>query len=131
MGFGKKQQELARTLGKLEAANEGLKEQIRDRDSQIIRLNEQVLKLQESLLAVQAPESYKYLKDMEYVRDHPDEQTDIVNRMAEEQGILQTFAEAQEGPLFKDTNELYDLLSSFTKAAGPPEAEAPHDNEEG
>jgi len=114
-------------FGRLEAENEQLKLQVADKSKTIEELQVQIKGLQEGILAIQAPDSYQNLKDMEYSTEFDSKYGDQLKDRAAEANVLQDLAQELEKPLFKDAD---DLLMMFTKAQGVDEPESLHDNDE-
>ena len=131
--FDQKNEEAAYNLGKLEAENEQLKLRIIKYEAQIEQKDTQILSLQEGILAVQAPEAFAFKKDLEYAAEHDAANPDShkhARAIAEQAEILQRYSQMQEGPIFRDGNDVHDMLSKFTQGAGAPEQASVHENDE-
>ncbi len=123
VGVFNKKEELANKLGRLEAENELLKE-----------LNEtqkqQIKSLQDGLLSVQAPESFKYMKDIEYAEQYEEEHASEMTAAKEGKKLFERYVQLQEGSLFESGEDLDSMKMAFTQAVGPPEGPSIHESDE-
>ena len=131
--FSNKKEDHAFEFGRLKAEVEQLTLQVKDKDKRIAEQQEQITRLQDGLMAVQAPEAYSHMKDMEYANnfDTSQEEPDAARRkIAEESEILHRYAQMQEQPLFGSGKDMDDMLAAFTVGAGAPDAGSQHGNDE-
>ena len=131
--FSNKKEDQAYEFGHLKAENEQLRLQVRDKDKYIAEQKEQITRLQDGLMAVQAPEAYSHMKDMEYANNFDSslvEPDAARKKIAEESEILHRYAQMQEQPLFASGKDMDDMLSAFTVGAGAPDAGSQHGNDE-
>ena len=131
--FSSKKEDHAFEFGRLNAENEQLKLQVKDKDKRIAEQQEQITRLQDGIMAVQAPEAYSHMKDMEYANNFDSNQVEpegAAKKRADESEILNRYAQMQEQPLFSSGKDFDDMLSSFTVGAGAPEAGSQHGKDE-
>jgi hypothetical protein len=103
--------ELERELIFCKARIEGLEEQLKGANARSDTLLLQVEKLQDSLISVRAPDAYR---DIQLGKEEP--RAPMSSAAMENNRITKEFTEkymsAMEGPLFRDGNDLDDLITS-------------------
>ncbi len=106
--MGKKDTE--RELIFAQARVESLEEQLRDARADKAGLTEQITKLQNSLISVQAPEAYR---DQQLEREddgRPPVSAELLERNRITAEVTTKYLRDMEGPMFRDGNDLDDLL---------------------
>ncbi len=125
--MGKK--DVERELIFAQARIESLEEQIRIVQADKAGLTEQITKLQDSLISVRAPDAYR---DQQLEREddgRPPVSAETLERNRITADVTTKYMRALEGPMFRDGNDLDDLLKAgIIKDIRPPASL--HDNEE-
>ena len=108
--MGKKDTE--RELIFAQARVESLEEQLRDARADKAGLSEQITKLQDSLISVRAPEAYR---DQQLEREddgRPPVSAETLERNRITQKVTTEYLRGLEEPMFRDGNDLDDLLKT-------------------
>ena len=121
--------ELERELIFCKARMEALEEQLRGANARSDTLLLQVEKLQDSLISVRAPDAYR---DIQIEKEGPltpiSPETLEKNRITKE--VTEGYMAAIEGPLFRDGNDLDDLITTGIIRDTDMVPESIHGNEE-
>ena len=108
--MGKKDTE--RELIFAQARIESLEEQLRNIQTDKAGLTEQITKLQDSLISVRAPEAYR---DQQLEREddgRPPVSSETLERNRITQEVTTKYLRGLEEPMFRDGNDLDDLLKT-------------------
>ncbi len=125
--MGKK--DIERELIFAQARIEALEEQVRTVQADKAGLTEQVTKLQDSLISVRAPDAYR---DQQLEREddgRPPVSAEILERNKITAEVTTQYMRALEQPMFRDGNDLDDLLKAGIINDIQPPASL-HDNDE-
>lgn len=130
-GSGKDKQDFAREIGGLEASNLMLRERLEEKDALIDKLQSQILSLQESILAMKNTDAYKAQKEFQLAENWIDNTDPEIRAKSERdrQFIGDYFSEIEK-PIFKDAQDMTDMISMFNRGAGAPENDSVHENGE-
>lgn len=123
----------ARMLGALEAKVELLEKQNTELKERCIELEERVKMQMETIIAIQHPQSFRDLQDARAIDAPIDEATvEARKRFIEEQKILREFSYEQEQPLFKDADDMLNIMEKLQHSQGSPNTagHSLHDNSE-
>ena len=119
--MGKK--DIERELVFAQARVESLEEQLRNVQADKAGLTEQILKLQDSLISIQAPEAYR---DQQLAREddgRPPVSEEIMERNRITQEVTTKYLRDLEGPMFQSGEELDDLSKTgIIRDIQPPES---------
>ena len=125
--MGKK--DVERELIFAQARIESLEEQLRNAQTDKAGLTEQITKLQNSLISIRAPEAYR---DQQLEREddgRPPVSAETLERNRITQKVTTEYLRGLEAPMFRDANDLDDLLTTGIIRDTKPPASL-HDNEE-
>ncbi len=121
--------ELERELVFCQARVEALEEQLRGALAEKQGLFQQVEKLQDSLISIRAPDAYR---DQQLEKEEPrapmSPETLERNRVTKD--FTEKYMSALEGPLFRDGNDLDDLLTTSIVRDTDMVPESIHGNDE-
>ncbi len=99
-----------------------------EQKEQIDKLQGQVERLQDSLMAASHPEAYRQVKDDQYMDSLPEEPREGEEEQRERMRIQKEFIDNLEGPTFRDADDVMEML---TRSVGTQVATEPiHPNEE-
>jgi chromosome segregation ATPase len=123
LSFFSKKDQAAKEVGRLEGRLESL-------EAENISLKEQIKQLQDVLLATRSPDAHKLKKELEYAADTDSDQQEAWKEYEADRTVYEKLIQMQEGRLFSEPKDLYDMLGPMTNAAGMPPPEARADNDE-
>jgi cell division septum initiation protein DivIVA len=103
----------------LEKENEFLKERVAELKQEVIEHKEAVATLQEALLVKEAPEVYHEKKAREYEEHLSPEEQKHRAEQSERSRITRQYLENMESPLFRDADDMIEMLS---RAVGTPQS---------
>ncbi len=112
-----------------QARIEALEEQLKNAQTDRVGLNDQITKLQDSLISIRAPEAYR---DQQLEREddgRPPVSAEILERNKITQRVTTEYLRSLEEPMFKSGHDLDDLLTSGIINDIKPPASI-HDNDE-
>ena len=112
-----------------QARIEALEEQLKNAQTDRVGLNDQITKLQDSLISIRAPEAYR---DQQLEREddgRPPVSAEILERNRITADVTTQYMRALEQPMFRDGNDLDDLLKAGIINDIQPPASL-HDNDE-
>lgn len=129
MGIFDNKAELQNRLIEIEKDLAVKNELLSQKGEEIEHLRKQVDRLQNAVLAVHHPEAYRSVRDDEFAAEAAIEPIGEEKRKEtkEENDIIKNHIENMEGPLFKDVEDMMDLLG---KRVGIPVESSVHDNDE-
>ena len=101
------ERELAFCKGRIEA----LEEQIKATQADKAGLHDQISKLQDSLISVRAPDAYR---DQQLEREGPvtGPSSDTIERNRIHQEVTTKYLNGMEGALFRDANDIDELITT-------------------
>lgn len=132
----KNNDEIYKELGRLESQVELLKELNAELKQDKLKLQEQISNLQDAIIALKNPESYKDLVNDRLASNWKDTALGEVQKtwnLSDEQlAFLREYQEAADRPFFKDGTDIESLLiqDKLAMAHGVIESEPTHDNME-
>jgi len=99
-----------------------LEKEVTDLKEKVSKLEAENSKLIAALVAKESPVAYA-----EHYSPQEKENDEVKKRMASERAFLRKYAQAVEGPLFTDAD---DVLETLALAVGAPKTKAIHENSE-
>ncbi len=112
-----------------QARIESLEEQLRTVQADKAGLTEQITKLQDSLISVRAPDAYRDQQLEREDGDRPPVSAETLERNRITSDVTTRYMRALEEPMFRDGNDLDDLLRTGIIRDQKPPASL-HDNDE-
>ena len=101
------ERELAFCKGRIEA----LEEQIKATQADKAGLHDQISKLQDSLISVNAPDAYRD-QQLEREGPSPGPSAELIERNRITQEVTTKYLNGMEGPLLRDGNDIDDLITT-------------------
>lgn len=91
-------------------------------------LQEQVLRLQDALVNIRAPEAYRDQQNDKFVDEPVDDEYKRKARLYS--SVTEKYINGLEDPMFKDADDMIDMLESVALQNGPKEPDSLHENSE-
>lgn len=125
--YSEEQLELIAENAVLKKENELLRDRIEEIRGELVQEKEQVLRLQDALVAKESPLAYSDQRDAARQDEAP---PDWVRDQIRKLNIERQIVDMEEQPLFRDAQEMEDMMDTLTQSVGVPSPPSPHGNEE-
>lgn len=133
MGLFGESDKTAYKLGQLEAKVEALERENSSLLQEKQQLHEKIEHLQESIIALKSPQSYRMLQDDKLIRDWEKEMGPDLNLdplSTEEAKVLNRYSREMEGTILRSADDLFDMLhrSQGVPVHGPVDENNPEES---
>lgn len=122
--------ELSEMLGAYREQIDFLKAELEEARKRENKLNEQVQRLQDGLMAVRSPEAYRDWRADSSSPTISQEQQEFINKEREIIKIQSQYAKAMEGDIFRSREDIEDLMNSVLLSGEKPGSRSLHGNDE-